>query len=220
MTQKNRWKKWLKKKKDNDNWYRNETQLNSYKICHLSKFVKIGNYNVLCGKTSDNNIDSLIASVDVFFGLCDTYDRYLNVSLLRVSYLRNFMPIFEVRKIADIGKNGVCNTWQNLVVLPIDDMGTKEAYVDIIESLIRKGIKVGFGCVGGHGRTGWMLGMLIHRIEGIPKGEKLIEEVRQRLCKDCVESKEQVESLGGKYVARNIYRYTLDVDTFGNDSMQ
>lgn len=57
------------------------------------------------------------------------------------------------------------------------------------------GKKVGFGCVGGHGRTGWLLAYLICRIEGL-QGSELVYEVRKRLCKEAIESFYQATSLG------------------------
>ena len=79
------------------------------------------------------------------------------------------------------------------VAFPDQDVLPDKAHRQVIESIVttaRKGLKIGFYCMGGHGRTGAILGSLIALVE---KPEDPIKVVRERYCKQAIESKKQAE---------------------------
>ena len=73
----------------------------------------------------------------------------------------------------------------------------KEFWLALVDDIKEKGIKtVSCQCMGGHGRTGVQLAILMHYLT--PEDRRtwsdtadLIMEVRRRMCEHCVESKEQ-----------------------------
>jgi len=126
--------------------------------CHRTKWVKVGNYKILCSDIFDF-IDYLEV-VDLFFGLDKAFKNQGNV-----------------------------------IALPIGGGFVDSKVVDVIESVVRQGYKVGFGCLGGHGRTGYVLGELIHRIEKFEKSPDLVKEVRNRWFQEAVETEAQIQAL-------------------------
>jgi len=73
----------------------------------------------------------------------------------------------------------------------------KEFWLALIDDIRENGIKtVSTQCMGGHGRTGVQLAILMHYLTPEAKRtwsdtSELVMEVRKRMCEHCVESKEQ-----------------------------
>lgn len=73
----------------------------------------------------------------------------------------------------------------------------KEFWLALIDDIKEKGIKtVSCQCMGGHGRTGVQLSILMHYLTPEDKrtwsdAADLVMEVRRRMCEHCVESKSQ-----------------------------
>ena len=73
----------------------------------------------------------------------------------------------------------------------------KEFWLALVEDIKEKGIKtVSCQCMGGHGRTGVQLAILMHYLTPEDKrtwkdAADLVTEVRRRMCEHCVESKSQ-----------------------------
>jgi hypothetical protein len=159
-----------------------------YPTCaHKPKFVSVGNNKVfLCG-SSDIETDRhlrIISNLDLFIGMDSSWDRYQPLS--------SSNPLIQHIYIKFRKDEG---TLINLAIVEVADCGIHERLAKEIIALFRTGKRIGFGCYGGHGRTGWMLGKLIKDIEHI-EGNELIEIVRHRWCKEAIESKEQFKSLG------------------------
>ena len=78
----------------------------------------------------------------------------------------------------------------------------REFWLALVEDIYTKGVKtISCQCMGGHGRTGVQLAILMHYLT--PKDKRtwkdaadLVMEVRKRMCEHCVESKSQQ-----KYIA-------------------
>lgn len=167
--------------------------LTSHKVCHSPKWVQIGKHSIyLCGSRDfdkdEEGCRKEIAKLDVFFGL-DSYQwrdeekvepkRYVN------SYLESLRKrFFEDEDVPD-----------NIMVAHISDRGTSGFVYYLLRKVIEEGKKVGFGCMGGHGRTGWLAAKLIKYFEGCT-GDEAVKRIRSRLCEECVESEAQVKDLG------------------------
>ena len=160
------------------------------KECHESKWVKAGDYKIFCSKRSD--YDDHLKELDIYFGLDDSYFR----NQVKSAYLTPLANSMQ-REIIRMGKLNDSIQYAKLVVFPIKDTEIDKDVVPLITGLLRQDKRVGMGCIGGHGRTGWVLAKLIEQFEGIT-GDMVIKEVRKRLCKECIESKEQIKDLGGK----------------------
>jgi hypothetical protein len=157
---------------------------------HRPKFVKVGSRKVfLCGLNDveyyRSYVNRSIATLDIFIALDDQWDKY------EPKHFSN--PIVEqlYRKFYSCG-------FPNLAIIEIYDGDVNEDLAKEIIRLFKEGKKIGFGCVGGHGRTGWLLGKLIKSVEGL-KGDDLVEAVRHRWCKEAIESEDQFKSLGVNY---------------------
>lgn len=159
-----------------------------YSICkHKPKFVPVGNKEVfLCGYSDieTRRVIRTISNLDVFIAMDSSWDNY------QPKYPKN--PI--VQALYDKFHNGQ-DELDNLALIEVEDRGIHERLAKEVVSLFKKGFRIGFGCYGGHGRTGWLLGKLIKEVENI-EGDKLIRTIRKRWCEEAVESKEQFKSLG------------------------
>lgn len=77
-----------------------------------------------------------------------------------------------------------------------DDKETFDKVIDWTIEQMREGKKVHVGCIGGHGRTGVFLSVLVHRITG---ETDVIEWLRTNYCKKAVESATQINWLHKHY---------------------
>jgi hypothetical protein len=83
--------------------------------------------------------------------------------------------------------------------------------VKIAADYIRKGRRVDIGCIGGHGRTGTFLALLMIELLGL-KAEEAVKRVRSDYCLEAVESYEQrafVYLWAGEPAPKRIYATTL-----------
>jgi len=83
--------------------------------------------------------------------------------------------------------------WQDHGLPRIPDANVIEVANGMLE-LAREGKSVEFGCIGGHGRTGCLLGImyLIDKGPGLVKdGDEVIDWVRAAVCDNCIEGKQQ-----------------------------
>jgi hypothetical protein len=67
--------------------------------------------------------------------------------------------------------------------------------VDFCLNMIRAGKTIGFGCVGGHGRTGWLAAKLIVALTGV-SGDQAVAALRENYCHKAVETQAQADDLG------------------------
>ena len=83
----------------------------------------------------------------------------------------------------------------DVIIWKITDGTVDEELVDFVLSMMKDGLKVGFGCHGGHGRTGWLACRLYKEITG-GSGDKAIRWIREVYCKEAVETELQYNDLG------------------------
>lgn len=133
----------------------------------------------------------IVKDLDVFFGLCGTWSRYE----------RRERPKFRNKKLETLYnllyQEDEEEVLDNIIVADIPDRDIDLAVYEVIKKCFEEGMKVGFGCMAGHGRTGWVLAKLIKDFEKV-SGDKAVELTRKRYCKKCVESAIQAEDLGCK----------------------
>jgi protein-tyrosine phosphatase len=141
--------------------------------CHEPKWVKVGKYEVFCTSYKDFETSQL-AEVDVLVGLTSEW--------------MNEVVYVPKRFVSLVGSE------DKIIVVPMEDSGIDERAVRIVSKLLEAGYRVGIGCFSGHGRTGWIVGRLIMRYEGLV-GRKCVEEVRKRLCSEAIESDSQLRDL-------------------------
>ncbi len=154
--------------------------------CHNSKYAKVGDSCVfLCGK---DNLDLYaireIKKLDIFIGMDESWSKFLPRN-----YSNKFCKLFK----QFVGSTEI----ENLFIHKVYDRGVDEDFADAVIKVFMNNWKIGFGCMGGHGRTGWLFGKLLYKVEEL-RGEKLLKQIRKRLCKQALESKDQFESLGLK----------------------
>jgi hypothetical protein len=169
-------------------------------VCHSTKWVKVGEYMVLCSKLGE--YEEHLKEVDVFFGLDDIY------------FTRCKLKVINTPQIVEVVGSIVIDGSVKIVPVQIEDGTISHQIGEMVKKAILSGMKVGFGCMGGHGRTGWLLGYLLHHIEGIPKGDGLVREVRKRLCDRAIESVAQITDLGGTVVVPLLERRWWDYGEF------
>lgn len=79
--------------------------------------------------------------------------------------------------------------WRDGSTFPISNV---ELMIEFVVEHLEAGRSVEIGCQGGHGRTGTFIACLIASVEGLGAYDS-IEAVRERHCKDCVETNAQVD---------------------------
>ena len=189
----------MSKKKKRTRWFQNKHEFSPgfpEKPCHEAKWVYITeDIKVFCGMPDRRTKNACLNELDVFFALCDyAYKDWKETSFVKqFGLLRKYFSADEFMKLSQLTKRNP----QNIVDAHIEDGEIDLTTAYIIEQTVLKGAKVGFGCMGGHGRTGWLLGYLLHRIGGHPKGNDLILLVKDLLCKEAIETRSQVLNLGG-----------------------
>lgn len=124
-------------------------------------------------------------NLDMFVGLDGMWSMVSPPSMICKSSLQKYLDMYL--------KNRVF--LDSLMVLPVEDMEVSEVVYQIVAEAFRDGLNIGFGCVGGHGRTGWLAARLIREFEGY-SGDEAVRRIRRRFCKECVESKTQLKDLG------------------------
>lgn len=80
-------------------------------------------------------------------------------------------------------------TWE------VDDGYTDPSLVEFAYNVLDAGYVLGFGCLGGHGRTGWLAASLLMLCEGLT-GDEAVVAVRSRYCHKAVETYAQCDELG------------------------
>jgi len=197
-----------KKKKGKDK--KKELASSYVKECHTPKWVKIGPYEVfLCGHNDFGYHEKMckveMAKLDVFFGLSD-YGWSGKEKKEQGKYSN---PILEAIRVKYFGDDSGLN---NIMVSTVPDRGVDRYLYFVVREVMKEGEKVGFGCSGGHGRTGWLAAMLIKYFENC-SGDEAVRRIRERFCKECVESKTQIEDLDCKKE-----KGSDKVSTFASDS--
>ena len=132
----------------------------------------------------------LVEKLDVFVGLCSSYGS-----------LEFFKKEYENPLLESISKefHKIERKLKNMIVLDIPDGGVSKKVLKIVKDLLDSGKSVGFGCMGAHGRTGWLYAELIKHYEQVT-GDTAVRRARERFCDSMVESKEQRKKLGCKKV--------------------
>ena len=76
--------------------------------------------------------------------------------------------------------------------------GKVDPYVaDFVLNMLRDGLKLGWGCIGGHGRTGWVAAKVHQLITGC-SGDEAVQHIREGYCDDAIETQIQLDNLGAK----------------------
>jgi hypothetical protein len=174
--------------------------------CHKAKWVNITpDIKVFCGMPDQDTKKACRDEIDVFFAL--SWGEYQEWN--KNNFYNRFKPIqkfFDREELHDMAKLIDSNP-SNIADAYIPEGGIDENIALIIEKTVLKGARVGFGCAGGHGRTGWVLARLLHTIGGHPLGDDLIKLTRDLLCKNAIESEEQITNLGGTISFLGAYSY-------------
>ena len=156
--------------------------------------VKVGKHEVFCIGSSDFKEEkhlNIILDLDVFFGLSYGWKKY--EAKVELEYKNPVLQSISKK----LHKDDVFI--DNIILAEIPDRGIDNDIVKVIAEVLKSGKKIGFGCMAGHGRTGWVLAKLIKRFEHV-NGDEAVKRVRERYCKKCVESKLQVADLGCKNI--------------------
>ena len=77
----------------------------------------------------------------------------------------------------------------------ISDGGTDERLVEWCIKKIDAGLTIGFGCLGGHGRTGWLAARLVMHYLNLD-GPEAVQYVRRNYSRSAVETRSQLHDLG------------------------
>lgn len=127
-----------------------------------------------------------LEALDVFFGLSSSWDFYEQKRSLYMN------PVLDniAKKLHGKGIKTVIHT-------NIPDYSIDNRVFEVINSCFKQGLKIGLGCMGAHGRTGWVLAKLIKIYEQV-SGDEAVIRIRKRLCVECVESTRQLEDLKAK----------------------
>ncbi len=174
-----------------DNYKYNEyvTQFYTYSMCkeHPAE-ITIGDYKVYPMSYGGNSIN-ILKSLGIFFALDEVWEEYIPSTPPKSEIARKYW-----KKISN-------NTADCIVLAVISDGGVDEHIYKIIKEAITDNptLKVGFGCVGGHGRTGWVLTKLCIELGGM-NPNKALEYIRKVYCEQAVESIIQKENLGIKVI--------------------
>ena len=118
-------------------------------------------------------------------GNCRDHERHADVDLYVALDYGMAHPKFEVGK-----------TPARCIYYPIENMKTPHrpdkfaALIDHIVGELAKGARVHVGCIGGHGRTGLVIGAVVARL-GIAEDADAIGWVRQNYCQRAIETSGQ-----------------------------
>ena len=95
---------------------------------------------------------------------------------------------------------------ESLIAIDVPDYSIDQAVYVLAKGLLEQNYKIGFGCFGAHGRTGWLAAKLIMHFEKC-SGDKAVKLIRKRLCHECVESQVQFDDLGCKKYKEELLPY-------------
>jgi len=92
-----------------------------------------------------------------------------------------------------------------------DGTAGPDELVEFCLNVIKAGLQLGFGCVGGHGRTGWLACRIIKALTTMT-GDEAVGYLRKNYCEKAVETDSQAADLGmileqGSYDARTSYNW-------------
>lgn len=208
-----------KKKKKKKRWVKSlinrkakkKEELLTVKECKHPMWVKIGKHQVLlCGKNDFNagydKYSKALKMLDVFVGL-DEY-RWEEEQVLAVKYKNSLL-----QKVWERYKN-VEDVPDNIIALHVTDRNISKPVYEVVLWLLEEGYKIGFGCAGGHGRTGWLAAKLIKHFEKC-SGDDAVRRIRERFCEECVESEVQIKDLGCESIKGSDRVYCPTTPLFG-----
>jgi hypothetical protein len=81
------------------------------------------------------------------------------------------------------------------IVWEIDDGRVDSDLPNHVVTLLKAGYSLGWGCLGGHGRTGW-LAAKVHQILTGCTGREAVKHIQDNYCPDAIESVVQFANLG------------------------
>lgn len=81
------------------------------------------------------------------------------------------------------------------MVWEIDDGYTDPDLPTHVINLLKAGYLVGWGCLGGHGRTGWLAAKVHQMLTGC-SGVEAVNHIRSTFCKEAIETAVQLHDLG------------------------
>jgi hypothetical protein len=71
----------------------------------------------------------------------------------------------------------------------------------MVVTLLEAGYTVGWGCVGGHGRTGWLAAKVLQELTDC-SGNEAVDYVRNNYCSSAIETRTQLNDLGSDRPAK------------------
>ena len=71
----------------------------------------------------------------------------------------------------------------------------------MVVTLLEAGYTVGWGCVGGHGRTGWLAAKVLQELTNC-SGNEAVDYVRENYCSSAIETQTQLNDLGSDLPAK------------------
>ena len=153
------------------------------------EWFKIGNekegYEIWL-KSSAGYIDK---NVDIFLDLAAVY----NVKTIPPDLMK-YLP--ETAKIV------------RRVTYEITDGKIDPYAAQFVLAMLRDGLKLGWGCIGGHGRTGWLAAKVHQLITGC-SGDEAVEHIRTGYCDDAIETQIQLDDLGAKTAKPGKFGYSV-----------
>jgi hypothetical protein len=157
--------------------------INSRQWCSHKQWVTLGDkehgeFQVFL-KSMGARIDP---KVDIFIDLNGGYNR--NVPYPLMQYFRDIRPLILTWEISD---GDVCPTLPKAVM-----------------NMLADGKTLGWGCLGGHGRTGWLAAKIHQMITGC-SGATAIGYIRKVYCEEAIETNGQILDLGGSVSIKTKY---------------
>lgn len=146
---------------------------NTFRWCYHHQWLLLGKphdpYRVFV-KSGGASIPN---ELDVYIDLTGSHGRYIPDNLNK--YFRSIKP--------------------QILMWEISDGGTCPVLPGAVLKMVLDGLKVGWGCLGGHGRTGW-LAAKIHMLLSGCSGSEAVHCIRNLYCQQAVETTEQYRDLG------------------------
>jgi len=75
-------------------------------------------------------------------------------------------------------------------------------------NMLRDGIKLGWGCIGGHGRTGWLVAK-VHQLITDCTGDEAVKHVREGYCDEAIETQIQLDDLKAETSKPSKFGYSV-----------
>ena len=158
----------------------------SYRNCnHFHDPIKVGKYTMYASASTDapTGLWTPAQRPDLFIGLSSTWESLLTT-------INTNVPEFTMPPTVPYA----ILSWADQDACPDNIL---QFVVPKLINRIQNGQAIEVGCMGGHGRTGTLLAILLGKIEKL-KPLKAITELRKRYCDSAVESMRQIEQV---YVA-------------------